>query len=805
MSQEAVNENEIKKQQQVENVAKEEQDASKKKGDKDSGKLNAVLFVHGLDKRVDETMIYKLFTNYSVVYIKLAKEGKVGRSLGYAFVGFKNREKAEQALREVNYSRLMNKTVRLAWYDREIGNAREKPENNVFVKNIPRNVSCREFHEFFEKFGNIVSAKVAEDEEGDSLGYGYVLYYDKESAKKAIEECHGKPWKDSKMKLYVCQLEKKRPRKPLRFNNLYVRNIPQDWDEEKLKNYFSTYGEISSLIIRSPIAEKLHRNTPRCIFDNIVKHKYGFVCFKTIDGPAEKAVAKVPYMKLTDEEYNKKAEEYAQIFREIEVKEDDVYKCACYTYEEKLEDKMKSRVGQEEIKLAFQALMEENEGFYVVRNLEDRLYCCQALKKKDREKRLRILCEKLKNKVRARYKFCNLYVKNLPDESDKETLMQLFGKYGGIRAAKIVHVTKDNPNYQFIKGKSHCYAFICFVTPDSAKKAKKNLNGKIFIKNGPRLYVDYHQTKKERVEFLKLQMMKKVQNNPYKYYIRPLLQINQANPAFTLDKFAPITNPPFPLPLPMPLQMMQNRQGPQMTNAPPQSGPIALVDVQNPQHAKAYMQMSENILRANENFLNTQKAANAQNIPNAQNVPFDPNAQYAQNASKVEMNITNNEQYRDTIALSNKIFAKLLDDTRYVQYQHLFPKIVKLILKNFSNDIDTILSDDQAFTHNMSMVIPQAQREAEMELKFREQQINEQRRMQGQESQPNAQPQGMNLYNMGYQQFLRSDRDKEGEKDKEEGEDLDQKMDENIERLMVDMDYFKHQKNKDESNDDKSK
>ena len=63
----------------------------------------------------------------------------------------------------------------------------------------------------------------------------------------------------------------------------------------------------------------------------------------------------------------------------------------------------------------------------------------------------------------------------------------------------------------------------------------------------------------------------------------------------------------------------------------------------------------------------------------------------------------------------------------------------------------------------------------------------------------------MNLYNMGYQQFLRSDRDKEGEKDKEEGEELDQKMDENIERLMVDMDYFKHQKNKDESNDDKSK
>ena len=791
MSQEAVKE--IKEKQSVENVEKEKNDSTKKKGEKDASKLNAVLFVHGLDKRVDETMIYKLFTNYSVVYIKLAKEGKVGRSLGYAFVGFKNREKAEQALREVNYSRLMNKTVRLAWYDREIGNAREKPENNVFVKNIPKNVSCREFHEFFAQYGTIVSAKIVEDEEGDSLGYGFVLFYETDSAKKAIEECHGKPWKNSKMKLYVCQLEKKRPRKPLRFNNLYVRNIPKDWDEEKLKNYFSTYGEISSLIIRSPIAEKLHKNTPRCIYKNIVEHKYGFVCFKSIDGPAEKAVAKVPYMKLTDEEYNKKTEEYAQIFREIEIKEDDVYKCACYTYEEKLEDKMSSRVGQEEIKRAFQTLMEENEGFYVVRNLEDRLYCCQALKKKDREKRLRILCEKLKNKVRARYKFCNLYVKNLPDDFDKETLMQLFGKYGGIRAAKIVHITRDDPNYQFIKGKSHCYAFICFVTPDCAKKAKKNLNGKIFMKDGPRLYVDYHQTKKERVEFLKLQMMKKVQNNPYKYYIKPLLQMNQANPAFTLDKFAPITNPPFPLPLPLPLHMAHNPQHPQMPNAP-QSGPIALVDVQNPQHAKAYMQISENILRANENYLNAQKAANA---------PYDPNAQYAQNIQKAQVNLETNEQYKDTIALSNKIFSKLLDDSRYVQYQHLFPKIVKIFLKNYHKDIDTILNDDQAFVHNMNIIIPLAQKEAEIESNFRTQEINEQRRIQGQAIQGNIQNKGLNLYNMGYQQFLQDNKEKEEGEGKYE--ELDPKADENIEKLLVEIDYFKQHKNKDASNDDKSK
>jgi hypothetical protein len=210
------------------------------------------------------------------------------------------------------------------------------------------------------------------------------------------------------------------------------------------------------------------------------------------------------------------------------------------------------------------------------------------------------------------------------------------------------------------------------------------------------------------------------------------------------------------------------------------------------------MQISQNILRANENYLNAQKAANAQNIP------YDPNAQYAQNVPKTQMNMESNEQYKDTIALSNKIFSKLLDDGRFIQYQHLFPKIVKILLKNYRNDIDSILNDDQAFVHNMNIIISQAQKETEVESKYREQQINEQRRTQGQDVQ-SPQTQGLNLYNMGYQQFLQQNKDKDKEEGEGKYEELDPKSQENIERLLVEIDYYKHQKNKDGTNDDKSK
>ena len=482
-------------------------------------KRAAILFVHGLDKRIDETMLYKIFDNYNVNYIKLAKQEKTGESLGYAFVGFGNRQKAGEALEQVNYIRVMNKTVRLAWYDRTKKTPRKNPENNVFVKNLPLTVGSKEFYDYFVQYGKILAAKVAEDEDGEPLGYGYVLYEKTECAKKAIEENHGKLWKDSKNKLYVCQLESKRPRKPPRYNNLYVRNIPKDWDLDQLKKYFSQYGEISSAILRTPNAERVHKDTPSTISDNILQHNYGFVCFKSIDGPAQKATAKVPYLKIKDEEYNKKVEAWAQIFRELEIKEENVYKCTCYVHEKKLMRKMDTNEGLREIKKDFEKLMEENEDFYSVNDTEDRLYCCQALKKKEREKRLRVIVAKLKKKIKAKYKYCNLYVKHLPDDFDKEDLIRLFSVYGPIRSAQIITQKKDDPRYQFIKRKTRVYAFVCYFTPAEAKKAKNSLHGKIYLKNGPRLYVDYHQTKKERLEFLKLQMIKRVE---YAYpYIRP--------------------------------------------------------------------------------------------------------------------------------------------------------------------------------------------------------------------------------------------------------------------------------------------
>jgi polyadenylate-binding protein len=465
----------------------------------------SILFINGLDKTVNENMLYQLFNDYSVSYIKIAKDHNTRESFGYAFIGFKNNAKAEEAIKKLNYSKLAKKTLRISWYNREPGNFRSKIENNIFVKKIPKEVTAKEFDEYFRKFGNIVSAKLAEDEEGESMGYGFVLYDSEEGAKKAISECHGKEWKGKK--LFVAQFQKNRPKQAPKYNNIYVRNIPKSWSEEDIKKYFSVYGEIGSMIVREPEADKLKKELPEEKKKHILEHKYAFVCFKSLDGPAKKAVAKVPFLKLKDEEYNKKIEEIGKKVNESGVGEDDMYKCACYILDNNFQDKINYKEELDKIVKDFKDLINDNDGVYMIKNKEGRLDCCQALKKAEREKKLKQLYEKIKKKIKEKYKFCNLYVKNLPDDYTDEDLKKLFGKYGEIRSAKVVKKEMIQ-NYLSVKRLVKVFGFVCYFEAEKASEAKKMLHQKALLTNGPKLYVDYHQTKAERTEFLKLKLIR---------------------------------------------------------------------------------------------------------------------------------------------------------------------------------------------------------------------------------------------------------------------------------------------------------
>jgi len=97
---------------------------------------------------------------------------------------------------------------------------------------------------FFLGFGDIVSAKLNEDEDGNHLGYGYIHYCSPESAHKALEatektEVWGtllevKPFQKKNERIETLDINK----------NLYVKNLPENYSDKQVEALFGKYGKV---------------------------------------------------------------------------------------------------------------------------------------------------------------------------------------------------------------------------------------------------------------------------------------------------------------------------------------------------------------------------------------------------------------------------------------------------------------------------------------------------------------------------------------------------------------------------------
>jgi len=212
----------------------------------------ASLYVGDLHKEVTEAMLYEIFNAVGpIASIRVCRDNVTRASLGYAYVNFHAVADAKRALDTLNYSQIRGRACRIMWSHRD-PNLRKGGAGNVFVKNLDKNIDNKALFDTFSLFGNILSCKVSSDENGKSNGYGFVHYETAEAAKTAVERVNG--MQIGEKTVFVGEFVARQGRdKPeiTNFTNLFVKNFPDEWDEDKIKEMFEKFGKITSLAVKA--------------------------------------------------------------------------------------------------------------------------------------------------------------------------------------------------------------------------------------------------------------------------------------------------------------------------------------------------------------------------------------------------------------------------------------------------------------------------------------------------------------------------------------------------------------------------
>jgi polyadenylate-binding protein len=211
---------------------------------------SASLYVGELDQAVTEAMLFELFSSIGqVASIRVCRDAVTRRSLGYAYVNYNSSDDGEKALEELNYTVIKGKPCRIMWSQRDPG-LRKTGQGNVFIKNLDVAIDNKALHDTFAAFGNILSCKVAQDDLGNSKGYGFVHYETAEAATNAIKAVNGMLLNEKKVFVGHHIPKKDRMSKfeemKANFTNVYVKNVDSSVTDDEFRKLFEQYGEITS-------------------------------------------------------------------------------------------------------------------------------------------------------------------------------------------------------------------------------------------------------------------------------------------------------------------------------------------------------------------------------------------------------------------------------------------------------------------------------------------------------------------------------------------------------------------------------
>lgn len=205
------------------------------------------VFIGGLPRDAMEEDLRELCEKFGEIFeVRLMKDKDTKESKGFAFITFTNKDAAQMAIEELHNKEFKGRTLRCSL---------SQTKHRLFIGNVPKSLSEDELRKMLEGSApGVHNIEMFKDPQNPSRnrGFLFVEYYNHACADYARQKMSSPNFKMDGSNPTVSWADPKNSADSsaaAQVKALYLKNLPENVTQEKLKELFEHHGEITKVVL----------------------------------------------------------------------------------------------------------------------------------------------------------------------------------------------------------------------------------------------------------------------------------------------------------------------------------------------------------------------------------------------------------------------------------------------------------------------------------------------------------------------------------------------------------------------------